>query len=146
MTGDLECATSRHMAIVIGIRERRQHASRCLRRVRAGETITLIDRGEPLAEIRLVKRQGGALDRLIAAGRATPPTTDFADFLRKYSPSLEPESETLRAYLDSHGGPISSSIGRDRARAGHTGTRPDLEPQATRLLSSMSLIDLDRAF
>jgi prevent-host-death family protein len=74
------------MAIVIGILEFREHASRYLRRVRAGETITLTDRGQPFAEIRPVKASGGILDKLIAEGRATTPTIDFAEFLEKFPP------------------------------------------------------------
>lgn len=74
------------MGITIGIRELRQHASRYLRRVRAGETITLTDRGEPFAEIRPVKQHGGALDRLIAAGRARPAEADLTEFLAEHPP------------------------------------------------------------
>ncbi len=74
------------MTIRIGIRELRQHASQYLRRVRAGETITLTDRGEPFAEIRPVNYRGSALDRLIATGRAKPAEADFTEFLDEYPP------------------------------------------------------------
>lgn len=74
------------MGIRIGIRELRQHASLYLRRVRAGETITLTDRGEPFAEIRPVTPATGVLDRLIAEGRARPPETDLAAFLAQPLP------------------------------------------------------------
>ena len=83
------------MAIVIGIRELRQHASRYLRRVREGETITLTDRGQPFAEIRPVKPQGSTLDRLIAEGRATAPTADLAEFLREHPPRARRPGEPL---------------------------------------------------
>lgn len=74
------------MAIHIGIRELRQHASLYLRRVRAGETITLTDRGEPFAEIRPIPAHRGTLDRLIAEGRARPPEADLAAFLAQPLP------------------------------------------------------------
>lgn len=83
------------MAIVIGIRELRQHASRYLRRVREGETITLTDRGEPFAEIRPVKQHATTLDRMIAEGRATAPTIDFSEFLKKYPPAPRREGDPL---------------------------------------------------
>lgn len=74
------------MTITIGIRELRQNASRYLRRVRAGETITLTDRGEPFAEIRPLAAHGSQLDRLIATGRARPPEGDLAAFLEAHPP------------------------------------------------------------
>lgn len=74
------------MTIRIGIRELRQHASLYLRRVRAGETITLTDRGEPFAEIRPIPAHRGTLERLIAEGRARPPKADLAAFLAQPLP------------------------------------------------------------
>ncbi|MGN9774738.1 type II toxin-antitoxin system Phd/YefM family antitoxin [Micromonospora sp. H33] len=58
----------------IAIRELNQHTSRVLARVRAGETVEVTDRGEPIA--RLVPVAGGdaLLGRLVAEGRATAPT------------------------------------------------------------------------
>lgn len=83
------------MVIVIGIRELRLHASRYLRRVRAGETVTITDRGEPFAEIRPVSPQHDVLARLIAEGRATAPTTDFAEFLEQHPPLPRKRGEPL---------------------------------------------------
>ena len=83
------------MVIVIGIRELRQHASRYLRRVRAGETITITDRGEPVAELRPVRPHRNVLDRLIAEGRVTPPTTDLREFLKNHPPIPREPGERL---------------------------------------------------
>jgi prevent-host-death family protein len=55
----------------IGIRELRQHASRYLRDVERGETIEITDRGRPVARI-VPAAAGGAIERLIAAGRIRP--------------------------------------------------------------------------
>ena len=55
----------------IGIRELRQHASRYLRDVERGETIEITDRGRPVARIGPIA-EGGAIERLTAAGRIRP--------------------------------------------------------------------------
>lgn len=55
----------------IGVRELRQHASRWLARVRAGESITVTDRGTPIARLVPVPERSG-LDDLIERGGAIP--------------------------------------------------------------------------
>jgi prevent-host-death family protein len=55
----------------IGVRELRQHASRYLRRVEAGETIEVTDRGRPVALLAPIPRSS-QWDRLVAAGRLRP--------------------------------------------------------------------------
>lgn len=50
----------------IGVRELRQHASRWLSRVEAGESFHITDRGRPVAQ--LVPVQQSDWDRLVAAG------------------------------------------------------------------------------
>ena len=52
----------------IGVRELRQNASRYLRRVAAGETIEVTDRGRPVARLVPV-RSGSTWERLVAEGR-----------------------------------------------------------------------------
>jgi prevent-host-death family protein len=85
----------------IGIRELRQHASQYLRRVKAGETITVTERGEPIAELRPISKDEGVLDRFIREGKATPAEGDLIEFLDKHPP-LPPKpgvplpSEVLR--------------------------------------------------
>jgi prevent-host-death family protein len=56
----------------IGIRELRQRASEVLRRVEAGETVEVTDRGRPVALLTPVPQTEG-LERLRADGEATPP-------------------------------------------------------------------------
>ena len=53
----------------IGVRELRQHASRYLQRVAAGETLEVTDRGRPVA--RLVPVQADAWTTMLASGRVT---------------------------------------------------------------------------
>lgn len=54
----------------IGVRELRQHASRYLARVAAGERIEVTDRGRPVAM--LVPAESDAWQALIVAGRLRP--------------------------------------------------------------------------
>jgi prevent-host-death family protein len=51
----------------IGVRELRQNASKYLRRVQAGETIEIADRGRPIARITPIATTGW--DALVAEGR-----------------------------------------------------------------------------
>lgn len=55
----------------IGVRELRQHASRWLARVAAGESIEITDRGR-LVAVLSPPREVSVLDRLMAAGRLIP--------------------------------------------------------------------------
>lgn len=56
----------------IGIRELRQHASRYLQLVKAGETVEVTDRGELVALLVPPVPAQGARDKLIAQGRLIP--------------------------------------------------------------------------
>ncbi|MFD1150188.1 type II toxin-antitoxin system Phd/YefM family antitoxin [Saccharothrix hoggarensis] len=58
----------------IGVRELNQRTSAVLRRVRAGERITVTEHGEPVAYLVPVQPNTDVLDRLVAAGQAIAPT------------------------------------------------------------------------
>lgn len=61
----------------VGVRELRQNLSIYLDRVKAGETLEVTERGEPVAELR--PRTGprrSIIDQMIADGRATPASVD----------------------------------------------------------------------
>lgn len=58
----------------IGIRELRQHASRYLARVKAGETVEVTDRGKLVALLVPPDPGRTAVDRLVAEGRLTAAT------------------------------------------------------------------------
>ena len=62
----------------IGVRELRQHASRYLRDVQAGETVQVTDRGRPIALIVPVP-ETDALSALEASGRLQRGVGDFLD-------------------------------------------------------------------
>jgi prevent-host-death family protein len=80
----------------IGIRELRQHASRHLREVEAGETITVTDRGRPVSQIVPIRPQS-KYDELVASGRLIP--GDGGNILDhkpiKLPPGAKPPSEIL---------------------------------------------------
>ncbi|OBI52170.1 type II toxin-antitoxin system Phd/YefM family antitoxin [Mycobacterium sp. E796] len=56
----------------IGIRELRQNASVWIAKVKAGATIQITDRGEPVARLVPITRAERARDRLIAEGQLVP--------------------------------------------------------------------------
>lgn len=62
----------------IGVRELRQRASELLRRVEAGETIEVTDRGRPVAILAPLPA-AEPLDRLRAAGEVVPAAGNLDD-------------------------------------------------------------------
>lgn len=63
----------------VGVRELRQHLSRYLRRVLAGERLEITDRGRPVARLEPLAEPTSATARLVAAGRARPPEGDLLE-------------------------------------------------------------------
>jgi len=61
-----------------GVRELRQHASRLLRRVGAGETIEITDRGRPVAVLAPLPG-AGPLQHLRATGEVSAATGELTD-------------------------------------------------------------------
>lgn len=64
------------MRPTVGIRELRQHLSRYLRRVEAGETLEVTERGRPVAVLAPLPERARVVDRLVAAGAAWRRTKD----------------------------------------------------------------------
>ena len=62
----------------VGVRELRQRASELLRRVEAGETIEITDRGRPVAILAPLPK-GSVLDQLRAAGDVIPAVEALED-------------------------------------------------------------------
>jgi prevent-host-death family protein len=62
----------------VGVRELRQRASELLRRVEAGETIEVTDRGRPVAVLAPLP-DTGPLDRLRASGDLVAASQDLSD-------------------------------------------------------------------
>jgi antitoxin (DNA-binding transcriptional repressor) of toxin-antitoxin stability system len=61
----------------VGVRELRQNLSVYLKRVKAGATLEVRERGHRVAVLAPLGAQSSALDRLIAAGRATAAQGDL---------------------------------------------------------------------
>jgi prevent-host-death family protein len=64
--------------ISVGVRELRQRASELLRRVEAGETVQITDRGRPVAVLAPLP-EGEPLERLRASGEVIPASADLDD-------------------------------------------------------------------
>ena len=80
----------------VGVRELRQRASELLRRVAAGETIEVTDRGRPVALLAPIP-EAGPLGRLRAAGELSSTHGDLADLPAPLplTPGQEPPSLVL---------------------------------------------------
>ncbi|PWJ25810.1 prevent-host-death family protein [Branchiibius hedensis] len=80
----------------VGIRALKQNASQVVSAAAAGESITITDRGRPVA--RLTPLEQSLLDRLIASGAARAPLHALADLP---APQLEADlSSVLRDMRD----------------------------------------------
>ncbi len=66
-----------HMAEVVGIRALKQNASAVVADAAAGETVTITDRGRPVAQ--LTPLPTSPLRQLVASGQARPPKHDIRD-------------------------------------------------------------------
>ena len=80
----------------VGVRELRQRASELLRRVAAGETIEVTDRGRPVALLAPIP-EAGQLERLRAAGEVSAASGDLdgLPLPLPLEPGQEPPSQVL---------------------------------------------------
>lgn len=80
----------------VGIRALKQNASAVVAHAVAGETVTITDRGRPVAQIAPLPES--TLARLIASGAARPPLRDIQDLpAPKPGPSLSDTLAAMRA-------------------------------------------------
>ena len=84
------------------MRELRQHASRYLRRVAAGESITVTDRGRPVAILIPPPRGVSTYEELVARGELIPPRRPTGALLDPPLPPIEgfSASEELQRLRD----------------------------------------------
>lgn len=75
----------------VGVRELRQNASALLRRVLAGESIEITQRGVPVAMLVPVPGEDDVVERLVAQGLATPAKGNLTDL----PPPLKPRPGTM---------------------------------------------------
>ena len=81
----------------VGIRELRQNLSVYVKRVMAGETLEVTDRGRAVAVLAPLAEASTWLDRLMASGRATTPVGDLLELGR---PRARPVSTRLSEALN----------------------------------------------
>jgi prevent-host-death family protein len=81
--------------IRIGVRELRQHASRYLDHVKAGETVEVSDRGHLVALLVPPSPALASRDRLVAAGQLTPARAPFVLPRRRAATTVEPSASEL---------------------------------------------------
>lgn len=88
-------ATVKHMAEV-GIRALKQNASAVVASAAAGETVTITDRGRPVAQLSAIP--SSRLDGLIASGRARPARRRISELQAPTGgPKLSDELAAMRA-------------------------------------------------
>jgi prevent-host-death family protein len=79
----------------IGVRELRQHASRYLSRVKAGETVEVTERGHLVALLVPPDPATSSRERLVASGRLIPAARPFRLPPRVSPPPGAPDSGTV---------------------------------------------------
>lgn len=70
----------------VGIRELKEHASAIIRRVAAGESISITDRGRPVARIVPLHQQETWWDQMVEQGRLVPAKRDLTQVLQDSPP------------------------------------------------------------
>jgi prevent-host-death family protein len=82
----------------IGLRELNQNPSKAVARVRAGATILVTDRGRPVLRMVPETAPSSLLDRLVAAGEATPPIEPgMPDLIADLAPDTDSLAQLLVA-------------------------------------------------
>jgi len=84
----------------VGIRELKGHTSAVIRRVAAGETIDVTDRGRPVARIVPLKGEDDWWDQMVAEGKLIPATRDMAQVLRDMPPPEPGEKSIFEALME----------------------------------------------
>jgi prevent-host-death family protein len=79
----------------VGVRELRQNLSKYLRRVERGERLEVTEHGRPVAVLAPLGTAETPLARLIAAGRAVPPSENILELLPPRGRTSTRTSEAL---------------------------------------------------
>jgi prevent-host-death family protein len=89
-------AREKRRSSTVGVRELRQNLSVYLDRVKKGEALTVTEHGAPVAILRPLPAAPDVLTRLVAEGRATPPTRPLHKLPRPLKIALDkPLAEIL---------------------------------------------------
>lgn len=88
------CTTLKHM-MQVGIRALKQNASAVVADAAAGETVTITDRGRPVAQMTPIP--ASPLQRMLDSGRARPPRCEIRKLpAPEPGPSLSAELAAMR--------------------------------------------------
>jgi prevent-host-death family protein len=82
-------AGRKRQSSTVGVRELRQNLSVYLDRVKKGEALTVTERGAAVAILRPLPASSDILARLVAEGRATPPSRPLHRLPRPLAIALE---------------------------------------------------------
>ena len=86
---------------LVGVRELRQNLSKYLRRVKAGETLSVTEHGEQVAVLAPTAEHRSPLGRLIAEGKVTLAKSDLTEYLKRRKPlKAAPGSPSTQELLD----------------------------------------------
>lgn len=80
----------------VGVRQLRQNLSVYLRRVKDGETLTVTERGQPVARLTPLPERSSGLARLIAEGKVIPAQGDLLDLPPPSGPVTDDVSRALQ--------------------------------------------------
>jgi prevent-host-death family protein len=86
------------MADSVGIRELRQNLSRYIDRVKAGESLTVTERGREVARLSPAGPKDSAIARLVAERGATMPEGDLLDLV--WDDGIGPDAPPSEQVLD----------------------------------------------
>jgi prevent-host-death family protein len=86
------------MADSVGIRELRQNLSRYIDRVKAGESLTVTERGREVARLSPAGPKDSVIARLVAERGATMPEGDLLDL--RWSDGVPPDAPPSEKVLD----------------------------------------------
>ncbi len=85
----------------IGLRELNQNPSKAVARVRAGISLIVTDRGEPVLRMVPETEHPDTLQQMVAAGRAKPPAEHgMPELIDDLAPDLESVADLLIADRD----------------------------------------------
>lgn len=94
-------AAQPYITATVGVRELRQNLSVYLEEIKQGRSLIVTDHGRHVAVLRPLPPATSVLDRLVAEGKATPPTLRIADLRPPLDEKLEkPVSQILQEMRD----------------------------------------------
>jgi prevent-host-death family protein len=89
-----------------GIKELRSSLTEILEQVKAGESFTVTERGEPIARIVPIEPEGERIARLIRAGVLRAPIRPLDESFWELPRAEDPEGLLVKAALEERGGSL----------------------------------------